>query len=228
VNASVGRVLVTGASSGIGAQIAQSLCAGGWQVLGLCRTPPEPSCLRLSHIAVDLSDPMALAQILNGIGPFDAIIHAAGILRTGHLGELDPTSGEAMWRLHVAAAEQLVNTLSARLPSGGRIILIGSRTSAGSAGRSQYGATKAALVAMARAWAIELAPRQICVNVISPAATDTPMLRDPARAGLAPKVPPMGRLVDPAEIAGLAVFLLSDAARSITGQQIIVCAGSSL
>jgi NAD(P)-dependent dehydrogenase (short-subunit alcohol dehydrogenase family) len=114
------------------------------------------------------------------------------------------------------------------MPDGGRIVLIGSRGSMGLAGRSQYGATKAALVAMARAWAQELAPRGITVNVVAPAATDTPMLRDPARSASPPKLPPIGRLIRPEEVAALTAFLLGPEAGAITGQQIMVCGGASL
>lgn len=220
--------LVSGVSSGIGAQIAQALLAQGWQVIGFSRTPPALSHPALSHVAVDLADEAALAVALDGIGAVDAIIHAAGVLRVGTVGQLDPAAAQVMWRLHVAAAEQMVNALVGRMPEGGRIVLVGSRTAAGSAGRSQYAATKAALVGMARSWAIELAPRQITVNVVAPGATDTPMLKDPARAGVQPKLPAMGRLVQPDEVAGVIAFLLGDAARSITGQQIVICGGASL
>jgi len=68
----------------------------------------------------------------------------------------------------------------------------------------------------------------ITVNVIAPGATDTPFLRDPARAKTPPRMPPMGRFISPDEIAALAAFLLSDGARSITGQQIVMCGGASL
>jgi NAD(P)-dependent dehydrogenase (short-subunit alcohol dehydrogenase family) len=111
---------------------------------------------------------------------------------------------------------------------GGRIVLIGSRTATGAAGRSQYAATKAALVGMARSWAAELVTRQITVNIVAPAATATPMLADPNRVGTPPKVPPIGRLVAPEEVAGLTAFLLGPDAGTITGQQVVICGGSSL
>lgn len=114
------------------------------------------------------------------------------------------------------------------MPDGGRIVLIGSRASAGVAGRSQYGATKAALVPMARAWAQELLHRRITVNVVAPGTTDTPMLRDPARSATPPKVPPIGRYIRPEEVAALTAFLVGPEAEVITGQQIMICGGSSL
>ena len=149
-------------------------------------------------------------------------------MRGGMLGALDAEAGRTLWRLHVEAASLLADTLVPHMPDGGRVVLVGSRTASGAAGRSQYAATKAAMVAMARSWAIELAPRGITVNVVAPAATDTPMLRDPARAGTAPKLPPIGRYVNPEEVAALTAFLLGPQAGAITGQQIVICGGSSL
>jgi NAD(P)-dependent dehydrogenase (short-subunit alcohol dehydrogenase family) len=222
------RALVTGVSSGIGEAIAQRLLADGWLVVGLSRSKPVFEAGGLTHKAVDLSDRAALAAVLSEVEPLDAIVHAAGILRVGRLGELAPENGREMWRLHVDAAEQIVEALVPSLPDGARIVLLGSRTAAGSPGRAQYAATKAAVVGMARSFAIELAPRQITVNVVAPGATDTPMLRDPRRASVAPKMPPIGRLVKPEEIAATTAFLLSEGAASITGQQIIVCGGASL
>ena len=84
------------------------------------------------------------------------------------------------------------------------------------------------MVGMARSWAAELAPRGITVNVVAPAATDTPMLSDPARNGVKPKLPPIGRYVKPEEVAATVAFLLRPDAGAITGQQIIICGGASL
>ncbi|WP_265442232.1 SDR family NAD(P)-dependent oxidoreductase [Bradyrhizobium sp. SEMIA] len=81
---------------------------------------------------------------------------------------------------------------------------------------------------MARSWAIELAPRGVTVNVVAPAATETPMLKDPARADVAPKLPPIGRYIRAEEVAHAVAFLLSPEAAAITGQQLVICGGSSL
>lgn len=222
------HALVTGVSSGIGAAITQRLLAEGWQVTGLSRRPPEQPHPALTWIGVDLADDQALDAVLADIGPLDAIVHAAGFMRTAPLGALDPTDGAAMWHLHVAVASRLVDRLIERLASGGRIVLIGSRTMQGAAGRSQYAATKAALVGLVRSWALELAPRSITVNLVAPGATETPMLRDPGRAGTPPRLPPLGRYVQPEEVAGLTAFLLGPDAGALTGQTLTVCGGASL
>lgn len=124
--------------------------------------------------------------------------------------------------------ELSANRFAPVMGRGGRIILLGSRTSRGAAGRSQYTATKAALVALARSWAAELAAAGITVNVIAPGATDTPMLRQPGRESSPPKAPPLGRLIKPQEVASLVSWLLSEGAAAMTGQELMMCGGASL
>ena len=141
---------------------------------------------------------------------------------------MNESDGAAMWAVHVGAAQVLVNELVRKMSDGWRIVLIGSRAAAGVAGRSQYAATKSALIGMARSWAAELVTRQITVNIVAPAATATPMLADPNRAVTPPKTPPIGRFIAPEEVAELTAYLLGPHAGAITGQQIVICGGSSL
>lgn len=220
--------VVTGVSSGIGQAIAQRLLEQGWHVYGLSRRPANIEHPALDWQRCDLANLQDLTSALESLGTVDALIHAAGFMRTAPLGQLDPADGQAMWQLHVAAASHLVNGLHGRLAPGARIVMIGSRTMQGAAGRSQYAATKAALQGMVRSWAMELAERGITVNLIAPGATQTPMLLDPARQGTPPKVPPIGRFVQPAEVAGMAAFLLGPDAGAITGQSLVICGGASL
>lgn len=220
--------LVTGASSGIGAAIADRLLGSGWRVVGLSRTRGEIDHPAFEFLEADLMDEASLATALDRFAPPDAVVHAAGILRVGTVGELGREDGRTMWRLHLDAAAQILDRLAPGMPDGGRIVLVGSRTAAGSAGRGLYAASKSAVVGLARSLALELAPRGITVNVVAPGATDTPMLRDPARGAVTPRTPPIGRFVRPEEVAGLVAFLLSEDAGSITGQQLLVCGGASL
>lgn len=221
------HALVTGASSGIGAAIVEHLLRDGWRVTGISRRPGTSDHPAFEHLSLDLNDVDSIAGAVADIAP-TALVHAAGQLKVGSLGSLDHDDGAAMWRLHVDVAERLADALAPRLPQGGRIIFIGSRTASGAAGRGQYAATKAALFALARSWASELASRGITVNVVAPAATETPMLKDPTRANVAPKLPPIGRFIQPREVAAAVAFLLSADAAAITGQQLVICGGSSL
>jgi NAD(P)-dependent dehydrogenase (short-subunit alcohol dehydrogenase family) len=221
------RALVSGASSGIGEAIVSRLLAEGWSVTGISRRNLGRHEAAYTHLALDLADAAAVRAALAGI-EVEALVHAAGLMRTAPLGRLDPEAGAAMWRMHVEVAALLADAVIGGMPEGGRIVLTGSRTASGAAGRSQYAASKAALVGLARSWAAELIGRGITVNIVAPAATDTPMLRDPARGGTPPRLPPLGRFVRPEEVAGTVAFLLGPDAGAITGQQIVVCGGSSL
>ncbi|UXY08860.1 SDR family oxidoreductase [Kosakonia sp. ML.JS2a] len=220
--------VVTGASSGIGEAIVSWLLDHGWQVIGLSRSPVQRNTTAFRSLQVDLSDDAALRQALNGLETPQAVIHAAGMMAAAPLGELDAAASQRLWRLHVQAAETLANHFAPQMPPGGRIVVIGSRTSRGAAGRSQYVATKAALVGMVRSWAAELAPRGITANVVAPGATQTPMLSAPGRESSPPNVPPIGRLITPQEVAALVGFVLSADAAAITGQELVICGGASL
>jgi len=225
--------VVTGTSSGIGFSIANKLILEGWTVYGLDQTKNNVSNQAFVPVQVDLNNVnelnKAFDKILQTAVP-KAVIHAAGLLRIGSLGDLDLQNGELMWRTHVEVATKLANRfLPLMISQGhGRMVLIGSRISMGIAHKSQYAATKAALVSLARSWAAESIRGGVTVNVISPAATDTPMLSDPSRISRAPQTPPIGRLIQPAEVAALTVYLVGESAGAITGQDIAICGGSSV
>ncbi len=224
------RALVTGTSSGIGLAIAQGLLDEGWDVIGLDLAPARLVHPAFSSTEVDLCDARAAEAAVSDAGTLQAFVHAAGVLRVGRLGALEHADGTLMWRLHVDALTRIANTvLPAMAEAGnGRAVFVGSRVARGIAGRSQYAATKAAILSLARSWAAEVVARGVTVNVVSPAATQTAMLEDPARQAASPRVPPIGRLIKPEEISALVSFLLSPAAAAITGQDIQVCGGSSL
>lgn len=224
------HAVVTGSSSGIGLAIARTLLDAGWRVTGFDLAAPTLTHAAFRGVPLDLTDSDAISGTASTVTAVDALVHAAGVLRVGNVGALDHAGGALMWKLHVDAATQLADALIPKMTErgSGRVVLIGSRVAAGMAGRSQYAATKAALIALARSWAAEVAPRGVTVNVVSPAATATAMLEDPSRASAAPRLPPIGRLIQPEEVAALVTFLLSPQAAAITGQDIQICGGSSL
>jgi 3-oxoacyl-[acyl-carrier protein] reductase len=228
------HAVVTGSSSGIGREICESLLKDGWQVTGIDRAPALLVDERFIPISLDLEDDVAVqARILrwkNEAFSAGAFIHAAGVMRGGLLGQLDSNEGRRMWKIHVESATVFANYLVPvmRVSGHGRVVFIGSRVASGMAGRSQYAATKSAMISLARSWAAECVADGVTVNVISPAATRTSMVADPARLATKVKLPPLGRLIEPAEIASLARYLLSPNAAAITGQDIQIDGGASL
>jgi NAD(P)-dependent dehydrogenase (short-subunit alcohol dehydrogenase family) len=225
--------IVSGSSSGIGRAIAERLLADGWRVLGLDVAPASITHTSFAAHVVDLTDAAATRAAIDALlatGSPDALVHSAGVTRLAPLGALKDEDGQLLWQLHVDATTRLANRIIPAMHAAGRgrVVLIGSRVSAGMAGRSQYAACKAALVALAKSWAAEVVTAGVTVNVVSPAATMTPMLQDPARATTSPRMPPIGRFIEPREVAALVAYLLSDDAAAITGQDIAICGGASL
>ncbi|WOP16773.1 SDR family oxidoreductase [Ottowia sp. SB7-C50] len=224
------HAVVTGTTSGIGRAIAASLLDAGWRVTGLDLAKPTLTHAAFDSWTVNLASPTEVDQVVAQLREVDALVHAAGVLRVGRLQDLGADDGALMWQVHVDAATRLCKALVPAMAAraDGRVVFIGSRVAQGMPGRGQYAATKAAVIALARSWAAEVAPNGVTLNVVSPAATATGMLKDPARAASAPRLPPIGRLIEPAEIAQLVHFLLSPAAAAITGQDIAICGGASL
>ena len=225
--------IVTGTSSGIGQAIALKLLTEGWHVNGLDVAPAALHHAQFSSWTLDLTQSGelegALDQIVSKHLP-QVLVHAAGVLRVGSLGELDMQAGQLMWQLHVDVATRMANRILPIMKHArrGRMILVGSRVSSGMAGRSQYAATKAAILSLAKSWAAESIAEGVTVNVVSPAATDTPMLKDSARVSTAPRLPPIGRLIQPDEVAAMVAYLTRPEAAAITGQDIAICGGASL
>lgn len=223
------RAIVTGSSSGIGLAIAENLLVGGWAVSGFDIAPARITHAAFDAVQIDLCDEVRLTAAVQSIKA-DALVHAAGVLRAGKLGQLEASDAQLMWQLHVSALSTLANIIVPQMATAGfgRVVIIGSRVAEGIAGRSQYAAAKAALVSLARSWAAEVVASGVTVNVVSPAATQTAMLNDPSRQTTRPRTPPMGRMIEPLEVAALVAYLISPVAAAITGQNINICGGASL
>lgn len=230
------RVLVTGASKGIGRAVVDRLAATGYQPVGLARTAPPD--FPGDFYPVDLSGRAATAQTLDQVvadGHVDAVVNNVGFARFGRIGSVDLDDLFTTYDMNVRTAVQVVQAvLPGMVEAGwGRIVNVSSLTTLGTAERTPYAAAKAALETCTRIWAGELAPNGITVNTVAPGPIETEMYRERSPAGSEREarmleVIPLRRVGTPVEIAHGICMLLHDDAGYITGQTIRVDGGGSI
>lgn len=230
------RVLVTGASKGIGRAVVDRLVADGYEVIGLARSaPPDfPGQFR----AVDLGDREATATALDEIvaaGAVDAVVNNVGLARFGHIGSIDLDDLFLTYDMNVRTAVQVVQAVLPGMVEArwGRIVNVSSLTTTGVDERTPYAAAKGALETATRIWAGELATSGITVNAVAPGPIETEMYRErspvgSAREALMLKNIPMRRVGSPAELAHVICMLLHEDAGYITGQIVRVDGGGSI
>jgi 3-oxoacyl-[acyl-carrier protein] reductase len=231
--------VVTGASTGIGAEICRQMLAADYEVVALGLGRPAQVHERLRAVEVDLLDRAATGQAAKEIAsqfPVSHIVHNAGVIRPALLPDVKLDDLDALTQLHLGAA---ISITQAVLPSMkqahfGRIVLISSRGALGLQTRSAYSATKAGIIGMARTWALELAADGITANVIAPGPIgDTEMFRGviPANSerekALADAIP-VKRLGRSDDVARAVMFFCDRANGFVTGQTLYVCGGSSV
>jgi NAD(P)-dependent dehydrogenase (short-subunit alcohol dehydrogenase family) len=238
-------IIITGASSGIGRQCAIFCSQMGAKVVLIARNIERLHETRSNltqpnrHIVinVDLNFFEAVEAILGQnrkeIGNVDGIVHCAGISTTLPLRMINEDHLHRFFQTNVNAAINLTKLLSKRafMPSGGSIVFMTSVMGVvGEAGKTVYSLTKGALVAGAKSLAIELAAKKIRVNCISPGVVVTPMSANAVYSKNDDSLEriksnhPLG-LGQPEDVGNACVFLLSDAARWITGTNLIVDGG---
>jgi NAD(P)-dependent dehydrogenase (short-subunit alcohol dehydrogenase family) len=243
------RALVTGASRGIGRAIAVALQATGHTVAGAARTvaddPEAPD--GIVALPCDMTDLAAVAALpARAIaalgGPVDVLVHAAGIAHAARVTDISLADWDEVHRVNVTSmlvlAQECVPAMVTR--GWGRIVTVGSLYSRmGARFSGSYAASKHALLGLTRVLAMELATKGITANVVVPGWTDTDMVRGEARNvsqanGYSEEEAvrrflrgqPLGRMVEPAEVAALVAFLCGDAAAAITGQALNIDGGS--
>jgi NAD(P)-dependent dehydrogenase (short-subunit alcohol dehydrogenase family) len=230
--------IVTGGSTGIGAEVCRSLIAQDYEIISLARRPAEPHP-KMTSVAVDLLDATATAEAAHDIAarfPVTHIIHNAGVIRANLIEQTSVEDLAALSQLHLGVALTLVQACVPGMKAArfGRVILMSSRAAMGLATRTVYSATKSGMIGMARTWALELGSHGITVNVVAPGPVEaTEMFHevmpagDPRIAALAANIP-VKRLGTPADVAHAVSFFASPAAGFVTGQVLYVCGGASV
>ena len=230
------RVLITGASKGIGRAVADRVAAAGNIPIGLARSAPDDFPGEFHE--VDLADRTATAEVLTRIvasGPIDAVVNNVGLARFGRIGSIDLDHLVDTYDINVRVPVQVVQAaLPGMLEAGwGRIVNVTTLTALGTQERTPYAASKAALEAATRIWAKELAPTGITVNAVAPGPTETEMFRERSPIGSEREARflkdiPLGRVGKPKEIAHAICALLDEDAGYITGQVIRADGGGSI
>lgn len=236
------RVLVTGASRGIGRAVAKRLASDGFAVTVHCRSGREQAEAVAAEIReqggtanvlqFDVRDRAACRQQLEADveanGAYYVIVCSAGVTRDGAFPALSDEDWDVVIETGLDSFYNVVQPLTmpmVRLRKGGRIVTIASVSGVmGNRGQVNYSAAKAGLIGATKALAVELASRGITANCVAPGLIDTGMLDDvPLEHAL--KTVPMGRVGRPEEVASVVGFLMSDAATYVTRQVIGVNGG---
>lgn len=228
--------VVTGAASGIGRELVAALQHDAW-VAALDRTPVSDEIPAAVQLEVDVTERDRLREVMAGIarerGRIDWVVCAAGIIRDRVSWKMTDEEWDDVIRTNLTGAADVVR---ASLPwlrksPAGRVVFLGSiNGTRGRFGQSNYAASKAGLVGLARSLALELARDGVTVNVVTPGFIDTPMTRR-----LPPEVlhgavarTPLGRLGEPRDVADAVRFLCGPGAGFITGAVIPVDGGQLL
>lgn len=222
------RVLVTGASKGIGRAVLRHLHDQRYHVIGVARTAPTDLCHGEEFHVCDLTDLSATRALLDDLlaeGTFYGLVNNAATYPAAPLEHTQVEDVRAAVELHlvtaIVCAQALVPGMRAR--GSGRIVNLSSRAALGKPQRTAYSASKAGVIGMSRTWALELAPDNITVNAIAPGPVDTASFRKASPPGHSAtqdllRTIPLKRMGHPEEIAHAVSFLLHPHAGYMTGQ----------
>lgn len=232
--------VVTGAAQGIGLAITEQLARDGLMVLATDRNGDlvhaEAERLRAAGLAVqaaslDVQDRAAVKALFATLPSIDVVVNNAGIASAMiPFRELDAASLRRMMGVNLLGSFIVAQEAVRRMPEGGRVLQIASRGYLGGAGAAHYVASKAAVVGMVRAMAIELRWRGITVNAVAPGMVDTRMLEGftPEMRRTLEQREPAGAAASPQTIADAVSFLASPRAAQCNGQVLFVDGGKSV
>lgn len=239
------RYLITGATSGIGLELAKTLIKNGHSVIAFGRNFSELDKLEFENVNlikkyVDLFEVEQIESIINQILVFpnkvDGFIHCGGIEETLPLSMYEPASVKKIFDVNLFCAIEILRVLSQKKMSndGSSFVFISSvMGNLGQVGKLSYCASKSAILGVVRSAALELSKRRIRVNAVSPGLVETPMMYKmfevlPKRSIETLKLMhPLG-LGNVEDVTSLILFLLSDKSRWITGQNFVIDGGYSI
>ena len=234
--ASAEVALVTGATSGIGRAVALKLASDGFDVIVHGRDAERGAATvraieeeggHARFVAADLADVDEVTQLAEEAGDVDVLVNNGGFSWFGPTADLDISTFDALFASNVRSAYQLVAAIAPGMASRGHGSIVSLDSMAGHvglAGGAAYGATKAALSALSRAWAAEFSPAGVRVNTVAPG----PVYTDGAsreRTEQLGKTTLTGRAAHVDEIADVIAFVASDKASYLTGAVIPVDGG---
>jgi 2-hydroxycyclohexanecarboxyl-CoA dehydrogenase len=241
--------LVTGAGGAIGGAIAERLAQAGARV-GVLDRERETAEARAKELGadaralvVDITDHAAVATAVGAfekeVGPIDILVNAAGWDRLQKFLDTEPELWKRLIAINLEGPLNLHHVVARGMAARGhgRIINIASDAGrVGSSGESVYAACKGGIIAFSKTLARELAQKNVCINVVCPGPTDTPLLRSFLDEGewgqrifnSLEKAIPLRRLGKPEDVAGIVAFFASDEAAFITGQVISVSGGLTM
>lgn len=230
--------VVTGAARGIGKGIVERLAADGYRVIALDRLEEvhdvaaqlRSAGATVEAVSIDIRDRAAIATVMDQFGPIDVIVNNAAITSTHRFEDLTEEHFRENFDINTVGTFIVAQEGARRMRNGGRMVNIASRSFAGASQMAHYVASKAAVVGLTRAMAIDLSPRDIRVNAVAPGVVDTEMLHymTPERQAEMLSLQLLGRIGQPEDIARAVAFLASKDNRYITGQVLIVDGGRSL
>lgn len=239
------RILISGATSGLGHATAMHCAKLGAEVIGIGRDPERLASTLASlqaissqphrMLAADLTSTEGRNQVIAELdAPVHGVLHGAGISRLSPVRMITETHLREVQAINVEAPTLLTQALLKKnmvAPDGSIVFIASIAAHIGVAGVAAYSGTKAALIAITRCLAMEVVKRRIRANCLSPALVETPMLAATAEitGGIEEerKNYPLG-FGKPEDVANAAVFLLSDASRWITGTTIVMDGGLTI